>query len=38
MIEAARQRRTHLDDHLAELDGGPTPHPDRARRAKGEAS
>jgi MerR family transcriptional regulator, repressor of the yfmOP operon len=29
MIEAARARRTHLDDHLAELDGGPTPHPER---------
>ena len=29
MIEAARDRRSHLEDHLAELDGGPTPHPDR---------
>jgi DNA-binding transcriptional MerR regulator len=29
MIEAARARRTHLDDHLAELDGGPAPHPER---------
>lgn len=38
MIEAARERRNHLDDHLAQLDGGPTPHPDRARRAKGEGS
>lgn len=31
MIEAARQRRMHLDEHLAELAGGPTPHPDRSR-------
>ena len=29
MIDAARDRRTHLQDHLAELDGGPSPHPDR---------
>ena len=29
MIEAARVRRTHLDGHLAELDGGPDPHPER---------
>jgi MerR family transcriptional regulator, repressor of the yfmOP operon len=29
MIEAARERRAHLDGHLAELDGGPAPHPDR---------
>ncbi len=29
MIEAARIRRTHLEDHLAELDGGPSPHPER---------
>jgi DNA-binding transcriptional MerR regulator len=29
MIEAARTRRTHLEDHLAELGGGPSPHPDR---------
>jgi MerR family transcriptional regulator, repressor of the yfmOP operon len=33
MIEAARERRAHLDRHLAELDGGPHPHdgpdPDR---------
>jgi MerR family transcriptional regulator, repressor of the yfmOP operon len=29
MIEAARQRRAHLEDHLAELDGGPAPHPER---------
>ena len=25
MIEEARARRTHLDAHLAELDGGPGP-------------
>ena len=31
MIEAARERRIHLDRHLAELDGGPDPHPDRKR-------
>ena len=29
MIEAARTRHTHLEDHLSELDGGPSPHPDR---------
>ena len=27
MIEDARARRRHLDDHLANLDGGPDPHP-----------
>jgi DNA-binding transcriptional MerR regulator len=32
MIEEARRRRTHLNGHLAELDGGPSPHPDRADR------
>jgi DNA-binding transcriptional MerR regulator len=32
MIDAARARRVHLDQHLAELDGGPTPHPDRPDR------
>jgi DNA-binding transcriptional MerR regulator len=31
MIEAARARRAHLDGHLAELDGGPDPHPERRR-------
>lgn len=30
MIEEARRRRSHLDGHLVELDGGPSPHPDRA--------
>jgi DNA-binding transcriptional MerR regulator len=29
MIEGARGRRRHLDEHLVELDGGPSPHPDR---------
>jgi len=29
MIEEARARGRHLDVHLAELDGGPPPHPDR---------
>lgn len=33
MIEAARNRRAHLDQHLHELDGGPAPHPDRVRGA-----
>ncbi len=33
MIGAARARRAHLDGHLAELDGGPAPHPDRNARA-----
>jgi len=30
MIEEARTRREHLHDHLVELDGGPSRHPDRA--------
>ena len=30
MIEEARARGRHLDAHLAELDGGPAPHPERA--------
>lgn len=29
MIEEARARGRHLDGHLAELDGGPAPHPKR---------
>ena len=29
MIVAAKDRRQHLDEHLAELDGGPDPHPER---------
>lgn len=29
MIEEARARGRHLAAHLAELDGGPPPHPDR---------
>lgn len=28
MIDAARERRAHLEGHLAELDGGHSPHPD----------
>lgn len=31
MIAAAQDRREHLDRHLAELDGGPDPHPERHR-------
>ena len=27
MIDDARARRRHLDEHLANLDGGPDPHP-----------
>ena len=30
MIDEARSRRRHLDEHLAELDGGPPPHPERS--------
>jgi hypothetical protein len=36
MIDEARARRRHLDGHLAEIDGGPSPHPERivpARKA-----
>jgi len=29
MIEEAKARRRHIDAHLAELDGGPAPHPER---------
>ncbi len=29
MIDEARSRRRHLDAHLAGLDGGPDPHPER---------
>lgn len=32
MIATAHERRAHLDRHLAELDGGPDPHPERRRR------
>jgi MerR family transcriptional regulator, repressor of the yfmOP operon len=32
MIQAARDRRKHLDRHLAELRGGPDPHPERGGR------
>lgn len=31
MIAEAERRRTHLDDHLRQLDGGPDPHPERRR-------
>lgn len=30
MIDEARSRRRHLDAHLASLDGGPDPHPERS--------
>ena len=30
MIGEARARLQHIDAHLAELDGGPTPHPERS--------
>ena len=33
MIDEARSRRSHLDAHLAELDGGASPHPDRPATA-----
>jgi MerR family transcriptional regulator, repressor of the yfmOP operon len=33
MIDAARERRAHLEGHLAELDGGPAPHPDPGARS-----
>jgi DNA-binding transcriptional MerR regulator len=31
MIDEARARRVHLDEHLIEVDGGPSPHPERDR-------
>ncbi len=31
MIADAKERRAHLDRHLAELEGGPDPHPERTR-------
>ncbi|MDH4142704.1 MAG: MerR family transcriptional regulator [Chloroflexota bacterium] len=31
MIADARERRAHLDRHMAELEGGPDPHPERTR-------
>ena len=34
MIDEARSRRTHLDGHLTEIDGGLSPHPERAVPAK----
>lgn len=33
MIDAAHDRRRHLERHLAELDGGPDPHPGRTTAA-----
>jgi MerR family transcriptional regulator, repressor of the yfmOP operon len=36
MIDDARARRRHLDEHLANLDGGPDPHPDGAPHASRE--
>jgi hypothetical protein len=36
MIGEARTRRRHLDAHLAALDGGPSPHPDRAEASEAE--
>jgi len=29
MIDEARTRRAHIDQHLAEVDGGPAAHPER---------
>jgi MerR family transcriptional regulator, repressor of the yfmOP operon len=34
MIDAAKERRRHLDEHLAELEGGPDPHPERRGPAR----
>lgn len=34
MIDAAKDRRRHLDEHLAELEGGPDPHPERRGQAR----
>jgi MerR family transcriptional regulator, repressor of the yfmOP operon len=34
MIDEARSRRKHLDGHLAEIDGGASPHPERAAAAR----
>jgi DNA-binding transcriptional MerR regulator len=31
MIDEARSRRAHIDEHLAELDAGARPHPERPR-------
>ena len=31
MLDEATERRAHLDAHLAELDGGADPHPERSR-------
>ena len=37
MIQEAGARGRHLDAHLAELDGGPAPHPDRQALTSAEA-
>ena len=37
MIASVRERRRHLSAHLAELDGGPDPHPERAAQRPAEA-
>jgi DNA-binding transcriptional MerR regulator len=37
MIAAARERRGHLGAHLAEIEGGPDPHPERAAQRPPEA-
>src|SRR3954470_14176445 len=34
MIAAAKDRRKHLDQHLAELEGGPDPHPERREQGR----
>ena len=31
MIDEAKARRAHIDKHLAEVDGGPSAHPERER-------
>jgi DNA-binding transcriptional MerR regulator len=31
MIDEAKARRAHIDRHLAEVDGGPSAHPERER-------
>ena len=35
MLDEARTRRQHLEGHLAEVHGGPSPHPERADDARG---
>jgi len=38
MIDEARTRGQHLDAHLAELDGGPPPHPERTEGSAADAT